>query len=110
MLDKKLFKTSEVKSKEFEFPAGKAKLHFKVLSSADAGLLFGSFFSKDRDDKSDTFAWAIQRSLCNSDGSQVNGDGTPVITMEQVKQLKYKPFQQILQFVFEINGDDDSEK
>ena len=103
MLDKSLFKTTEVVAKELEFPDGKATLYFRTLTSAESGVLYDTLHFKNFTERADSLAWVIQQSLCNKDGSQKNDDGTAVITVDQVKQLKAEPFQLILNAVFEIN-------
>lgn len=103
ILDKKLFKQTEVVARTVAFPDGEATLHFKTLSAMEFGVLAAALNAPDLGERAHAFAWAIAKSLCNPDGSQIDDDGAPVITIEQVKTLKDEPFAKLLNIVLEIN-------
>lgn len=106
-LNPNLFRASSVVSRDFDFPEGKAKLHFKTLSAMEYSSLAAAIVSDDIGVRAAAFAWAVKQSLCDENGSQADSAGNELITLEQVKQLKPVPFGMILNAVMEINGSED---
>lgn len=107
-LNPNLFRASKVVAREFDFPEGKATLHLKTLSAMEYSSLCAAVVSPDISTRAEAFAWAVKHSLCDEHGNQVDADGNELITLEQVKQLKSRPFGLILQAVLEINGVEDA--
>lgn len=103
LLNPNLMRASEVVAREFDFPEGQATLHFKTLSAMQYASLCNAMVSPDIGTRAESFAWAIQHSLCDENGNQMK-NGEALITLEQVKQLKAKPFSMLLNAVLEING------
>ncbi len=104
LLNPNLMRASEVVAREFDFPEGRVTLHFKTLSAMQYASLCNAMVSPDIGSRAESYAWAIKHSLCDEHGSQLDDNGEELVPLERVKQLKGKPFSQLLNAVMEING------
>jgi hypothetical protein len=97
-MDKSLFISDEVQSREIELPDGKKHtLHFKQLPAADFRRFFFASQSADEDAQAGAMAKLICASLCTPEGK-------PAVTLKEALKLKPAAEKAISEAVLDVNG------
>lgn len=103
MFEKLMKPTTNVVEKEIEFSTGKVKLHFRLLTSSEWQVFRAGQVSSNYSDRANLLPWVITQSLCNTDGTQTDADGEPIMSIDEAKQLTEEALILILSAIFEVN-------
>lgn len=104
MLDKSLFVSTEVVTREVEFANGiKQTLFFKELTDSELTKHMVGLGASDEVVKANSKVEFIAASVCDK-------DGLPLMTVEQAKNLKSIVINQLVMECIDVNGYGDKKK